>query len=52
MENPFLYLAMDLPPPPLYRDELMQNIIPQVPLAQLFNKFNGVTEKVSVRDPF
>ncbi|KAH7720889.1 U4/U6.U5 tri-snRNP-associated protein 2-like protein [Aphelenchoides avenae] len=45
MENPFLYLAMDLPPPPLYRDELMQNIIPQVPLAQLFNKFNGVTEK-------
>ncbi|KHJ86146.1 hypothetical protein OESDEN_14112, partial [Oesophagostomum dentatum] len=28
-ELPFLYLALDLPPAPLYRDEQMQNIIPQ-----------------------
>lgn len=43
--RPFLSLAMDLPPPPLYLDERLQNIIPQVPLAQLFTKFNGCTEK-------
>ena len=45
-EIPFLSLALDLPPAPLYLDERMQNIIPQVPLAQLLNKFNGETEKV------
>ncbi|CAK5030352.1 unnamed protein product [Meloidogyne enterolobii] len=44
-ELPFLSLALDLPPAPLYLDERMQNIIPQVPLAQLLTKFNGVTEK-------
>lgn len=27
-ESPFLSLAMDLPPPPLYLDERLQNIIP------------------------
>lgn len=46
-ELPFLSLALDLPPAPLYLDERMQNIIPQVPLAQLLTKFNGITEKVS-----
>ncbi|KJH51484.1 ubiquitinyl hydrolase 1 [Dictyocaulus viviparus] len=44
-ELPFLYLALDLPPAPLYRDEQMQNIIPQVPLTILLQKFNGTTEK-------
>ncbi|VDM52170.1 unnamed protein product [Angiostrongylus costaricensis] len=44
-ELPFLYLALDLPPAPLYRDEQMQNIIPQVPLTVLLQKFNGTTEK-------
>ncbi|CAJ0590542.1 unnamed protein product [Cylicocyclus nassatus] len=44
-ELPFLYLALDLPPAPLYRDEQMQNIIPQVPLSVLLQKFNGMTEK-------
>jgi len=44
-EISFLSLAMDLPPPPLYLDERLQNIIPQVPLATLFMKFNGKTEK-------
>jgi len=44
-EIPFLYLAMDLPAAPLYCDELMQNIIPQVPLGTLFAKYNGVTAK-------
>lgn len=44
-EMPFLYLTLNLPAAPLYRDELMQNIIPQVPLNVLLSKFNGVSEK-------
>uniref|UniRef100_A0A183IDZ8 ubiquitinyl hydrolase 1 n=1 Tax=Soboliphyme baturini TaxID=241478 RepID=A0A183IDZ8_9BILA len=44
-EQPFLHLTLDLPPAPLYRDEFMQNIIPQVPLANLLAKFSGLTEK-------
>lgn len=28
--SPFLYLTCDLPPPPLFKDEIMENIIPQV----------------------
>ncbi|VDN00959.1 unnamed protein product, partial [Thelazia callipaeda] len=45
VEIPFLYLTLDLPAAPLYRDELLQNIIPQVPLSVLLTKFNGITEK-------
>lgn len=41
----FLYLNCDLPPPPLFVDELRENIIPQVSLYQILSKFNGVTEK-------
>jgi hypothetical protein len=29
-ESPFLYLTCDLPPPPLFKDEVLENIIPQV----------------------
>lgn len=29
-ESPFLYLTCDLPPPPLFKDEVSENIIPQV----------------------
>uniref|UniRef100_A0A7E4VDM3 Ubiquitin carboxyl-terminal hydrolase 39 n=1 Tax=Panagrellus redivivus TaxID=6233 RepID=A0A7E4VDM3_PANRE len=44
-EIPFLKLTMDLPSSPLYRDEQLNNIIPQVPLTTLLAQFNGVTEK-------
>lgn len=44
-EIQWLYLTCDLPAPPLYPDELRENIIPQVPFATLLAKFNGVTEK-------
>ena len=44
-ESPFLYLTCELPPPPLFRDEHYNNIIPQVSLFTLLNKFNGETEK-------
>lgn len=42
---PFLYLTLDLPPPPLFKDEMKENIIPQVPLYTLLAKFNGTSEK-------
>lgn len=41
----FLYLTLDLPAPPLFKDEMRENIIPQVPLSTLLAKFNGSTEK-------
>ena len=44
-EKPFLYLSVDLPPPPLFIDELKESIIPQVPLMQTLAKFDGVTWK-------
>eukprot|EP00042_Codosiga_hollandica_P051171 m.624184 g.624184 ORF g.624184 m.624184 type:complete len:498 (+) comp58230_c0_seq4:285-1778(+) len=44
-ETPFVFLALDLPPPPLFQDEMEANIIPQVPLADLLSKFNGISEK-------
>uniref|UniRef100_A0A1B6DHZ2 Ubiquitin carboxyl-terminal hydrolase 39 n=1 Tax=Clastoptera arizonana TaxID=38151 RepID=A0A1B6DHZ2_9HEMI len=43
--SPFLYLTCDLPPPPLFKDEIMENIIPQVNLYQLLTKFNNDSEK-------
>jgi U4/U6.U5 tri-snRNP-associated protein 2 len=44
-ESQFLYLTLDLPAPPLFKDELQANIIPQVPLQTLLSKFNGSNEK-------
>ncbi len=37
-------MSVDLPAPPLFRDELKESIIPQVPLMQILTKFDGVTE--------
>jgi len=42
---PFLYLTMDIPASPLFKDELEQNAIPQVPLLSLLQKFNSIQEK-------
>ena len=44
-ETPFMYLTCDLPPAPLYPDEMQENIIPQVPLFTVLNKFNGIATK-------
>ena len=41
----FLYLTCDMPPPPLYPDGMQENIIPQVPIYSILNKFNGSLEK-------
>jgi len=44
-ESPFLFLTSELPPPPLFKDEYDENIIPQVSLYNILSKFNGVEEK-------
>lgn len=44
-DSPFLYLSLDIPSAPLFKDEFEQNIIPQVPLSSLLTKYDGVTEK-------
>ncbi|KAI9839624.1 MAG: hypothetical protein M1819_002250 [Sarea resinae] len=41
--HPFLLLTLDLPPAPLFQDELDRNIIPQVPLTTILAKYNGTT---------
>ena len=42
-ETPYLFLSVDLPPPPLFRDQFKESIIPQVPLFQILTKFDGQT---------
>ncbi|KAM3236342.1 hypothetical protein P3L10_016379 [Capsicum annuum] len=40
---PFVVLDLDLPPPPLFKDAMEKNIIPQVPLFDILKKFDGET---------
>jgi len=42
-EVPFLYLTVDVPAAPLFKDALERNIIPQVPLIACLTKFDGAT---------
>ena len=41
--NRFLLLTLDLPPAPLFQDELERNIIPQIPLTTILSKYDGVS---------
>ncbi|KAJ3001702.1 hypothetical protein HKX48_002749, partial [Thoreauomyces humboldtii] len=41
--TPFLFLTLDVPPPPLFQDEVEKNIIPQIPLTTLLSKYDGAT---------
>ncbi|KAJ3334342.1 hypothetical protein HDU76_000035 [Blyttiomyces sp. JEL0837] len=41
----FMFLTLDLPPPPLFQDELERSIIPQVPLSVLLSKYDGISAK-------
>lgn len=40
---PFLLLAVDLPPLPVFQDVVAENIIPQVPIAQVLAKYDGIS---------
>ncbi|GAA5922306.1 hypothetical protein JCM1841_001402 [Sporobolomyces salmonicolor] len=45
--TPFLFLALDLPPPPLFQDAVESNIIPQVPISTVLAKYNGARTQES-----
>ncbi|KAH8918925.1 cysteine proteinase [Atractiella rhizophila] len=45
--TPFLFLTLDLPPPPLFQDAVQKNIIPQVQLTSLLAKYDGRTTQES-----
>jgi U4/U6.U5 tri-snRNP-associated protein 2 len=49
--SPFMILTLDLPPAPLFQDDAEKNIIPQVPLTTILQKYNGITaqEKMNTR---
>lgn len=40
-EVPFMFLTLDLPPAPLFKGDLEQNVIPQVLLTSLLGKYDG-----------
>jgi len=42
----FLFISMEVPPAPLFKDEMEKNLIPQVPLFNMLQKFDGHTETV------
>ncbi|KAL6277808.1 hypothetical protein ACE6H2_021409 [Prunus campanulata] len=46
---PFLMLGLDLPPPPLSKDVMEKNIIPQIRLSNILKKFDGETVTEVVR---
>ncbi|KAF2861152.1 cysteine proteinase [Piedraia hortae CBS 480.64] len=40
---PFIILTLDLPPAPLFQDDAEGNLIPQVSLWSVLQKYNGIT---------
>ncbi|TFK94960.1 spindle pole body protein [Polyporus arcularius HHB13444] len=46
--SPFLFLAADLPPPPLFQDAVEKNIIPQVSIQSVLAKYDGQTTQESM----
>lgn len=44
-KSPFLLLSIDLPPPPVFQDALVKNIIPQVPISAVLAKYDGKTSQ-------
>ena len=42
-----MYLSLEIPPPPLFKDEQEKNIIPQKPIYELLSKYDGRTITVS-----
>lgn len=46
VRSPFVFLALDLPRPPLFQDSVEKNIIPQVALSTILAKYDGSTTQV------
>ena len=47
-KSPFLFLTIDLPPIPVFQDAIEKNIIPQVSIAAILDKYNGIKTQVSI----
>lgn len=46
--SPFLFLAIELPPPPLFQDAIEgKNIIPQVSIYSVLSKYDGTNAQES-----
>ncbi|KAM9953028.1 hypothetical protein ACTFIR_008086 [Dictyostelium discoideum] len=45
-KQPFLFLTLDLPPKPIFKDDQDKSIIPQIPLFNLLSKYDGTTETI------
>ncbi|KAH9812319.1 hypothetical protein DFH28DRAFT_1223445 [Melampsora americana] len=41
IQTPFLFLTIDLPPPPVFQDSIEKNIIPQIGLNEVLMKYDG-----------
>ncbi|PKI85462.1 hypothetical protein MVES_000338 [Malassezia vespertilionis] len=41
--SPFFLLTLDLPPPPVFQDEVAQNIVPQIPISHVLAKYDGIS---------
>ena len=48
--SPFVFLAIDLPPPPLFQDAIEKNIIPQVSIQSVLAKYDGRTAQVCITE--
>jgi U4/U6.U5 tri-snRNP-associated protein 2 len=49
-ESPFLYLTCDLPPPPLFKDQFTENIIPQVIKNNTYHAIAYTSQGLAVRN--
>lgn len=50
--TPFLFLSLDLPPAPLFKDDTGSISIPQIPIYALLSKFDGVTVTSTLRGQY
>lgn len=50
-QSRFMILTLDLPAAPLFQDDVEKNIIPQVPLSTVLQKYNGIVaqERMNTR---
>ncbi|CEL97950.1 unnamed protein product [Vitrella brassicaformis CCMP3155] len=48
-KTPFLYLTLEVPPSPIFKDSLDRNMIPTVPIFDLLQKFDGETRHETMR---
>lgn len=50
-QSRFMILTLDLPAAPLFQDDVEKNIIPQVPLTTVLQKYNGIVaqERMNTR---